>query len=172
MIYLFTGHGKGKTTAALGQALRAVGEGRAVLMFQFIKGPWKSGEDEAVKVFGDKFRIIKGGKGFVGILGDKLPRSVHRRAAQETWRRGKRALQKREADIVIFDELNNALALKLLAVGEVVRFLKRVKKNREIIVTGRDAPKQLIAIADLVSEVREVKHYYRSGLLARRGIEF
>lgn len=172
MISLFTGHGKGKTTAALGQALRAVGEGKTVLMLQFMKGPWKSGEDESVKVFGKKFRIIKGGKGFVGILGDKLPRSEHRKAAQKTWRLGKRAIAKREADIVILDELNNALSLKLLPVGEVVRFLKRVKTDHEIIVTGRDAPKQLLQIADLVSEVREVKHYYQKGVIARRGIEF
>lgn len=143
-----------------------------MLMLQFIKGPWKSGEDEAVKVFGKKFRIIKGGKGFVGILGDKLPRSEHRNAAQKTWRLGKRAIAKREADIVILDELNNALSLKLLPVGEVVRFLKSAKTDHEIIVTGRDAPQQLVAIADLVSEVREVKHYYRRGTVARRGIEF
>ncbi|MBI4099001.1 cob(I)yrinic acid a,c-diamide adenosyltransferase [Candidatus Parcubacteria bacterium] len=172
MMSVFTGHGKGKTTAALGQAMRAVGEGKTVLMLQFIKGPWKSGEDEAVKVFGDKFRIIKGGKGFVGILGDTLPRSVHRRAARALWVRSRRAIERREADVIILDELNNALALKLLPGSEVVQFLKRVKKDREIIVTGRDAPKQLLQIADLVSEVREVKHYYQKGILARRGIEF
>lgn len=172
MLSLFTGHGKGKTTAALGQAVRAVGEGKTVLMLQFIKGPWKSGEDEAVKIFGDKFRIIKGGKGFVGILGDTLPRSEHKKAAQKTWQLAKRAIAKRETDIVILDELNNALSLKLLPVGEVVRFLKRAKANREIIVTGRDAPKRLVAVADLVSEVREIRHYYRRGTVARRGIEF
>ncbi|MBI2623963.1 cob(I)yrinic acid a,c-diamide adenosyltransferase, partial [Candidatus Parcubacteria bacterium] len=110
--------------------------------------------------------------GFVGILGDTLPRIVHRRAARALWVRARRAIEQRKADVVILDELNNVLSLKLLPVGEVVRFLKKAQSNHEIIVTGRDAPKQLLQIADLVSEVREVKHYYNKGILARRGVEF
>ena len=110
MIYIFTGNDKGKTTAALGQAMRAVGEGKRVLMVQFIKGPWKSGEDE-IKIIppenqkSGKFKLVKMGKGFVGILGDSLPRSEHEKAAREALDLVKKETASGNWDIIILDEI-------------------------------------------------------------------
>lgn len=175
MILIFTGNGKGKTTAALGQGLRVVGDGKKVLVIQFIKGSWKSGEDEAVKRFGENFQIIKGGLGFVGILGDKLPFEEHQKAAQKTWESAKQEISSGKWDLVILDEINNALHLNLLSVQEVFDFLKDFKSKSEkpdVILTGRDAHAQLIELADLVTEMREIKHPYTKGEEAKRGIEF
>jgi len=172
MLIVITGNGKGKTTSALGQALRAVGDQRRAIMFQFIKGPWRSGEDESVKRLGPDFKIIKGGKGFVGILGDSLPRAEHVKAAQKTWARGKKAVASGKYDLVIFDELNVALKLRLLKLADILSFLKKHKNRLDIMVTGRGAAKTLISIGDLVSEVREVKHPFGKGLKAKRGVEY
>lgn len=175
MILIFTGNGKGKTTAALGQGFRAVGDGKKVLAVQFIKGPWKSGEEEAAKKFGDDFKIIKGGLGFVGILGDKLPMEDHRKAAEETWESAKREILSGNWDMVILDEINNAIHLKLVTVEKVFNFLKKIKEENlktDVILTGRDAYSSLVEIADLVTEMKEIKHPFQKGKEAQRGIEF
>lgn len=175
MILIFTGNGKGKTTAALGQGFRAVGDGKKVLAVQFIKGPWKSGEEEAAKKFGDDFKIIKGGLGFVGILGDKLPMENHRKAAEETWESAKREILSGNWDMVILDEINNAIHLKLVTVEKVFNFLKKIKEENlktDVILTGRDAYSSLVEIADLVTEMKEIKHPFQKGKEAQRGIEF
>src|SRR3989344_6319884 len=129
MLIVITGNGKGKTTSAWGQALRAVGEGRRVLMYQFIKGPWKSGEDASAKRLSPHFKLIKGGKGFVGILGDPYPRAVHIKAAEKTWKEIKHAVTSGKYHLVIADELNVALSLKLLKLKDVLPFLKKHKNN-------------------------------------------
>lgn len=183
MILIFTGNGKGKTTAALGQAMRALGDDERVLIIQFIKGPFKSGEDFFASKFGipnSKFCIIKGGLGFVGILGDKLPFEEHRISAQKTWELAKQEISsglpsQGKWDLIVLDEINNALRLELLSVDEVSDFLKDFKNKSEkpdIILTGRDANTRLIELADLVTEMREVKHPYMKGEEAKRGIEF
>lgn len=175
MILIFTGNGKGKTTAALGQGFRAVGDGKKVLAVQFIKGPWKSGEEEAAKKFGDDFKIIKRGLGFVGILGDKLPMEDHRKAAEETWESAKREILSGNWDMVILDEINNAIHLKLVTVEKVFNFLKKIKEENlktDVILTGRDAYSSLVEIADLVTEMKEIKHPFQKGKEAQRGIEF
>lgn len=172
MLILVTGNGKGKTTSALGQALRVVGEGGRVVMYQFIKGPWKSGEDESAKRLGPDFEIIKGGRGFVGILGDSYPRSVHIKAAEETWVKGKEAIESKKYQLVILDELNVALKLKLLKLTPVCDFLKKNRARFNIMVTGRDAHPRLIKLADLVSEVKDIKHPFSKGVSARKGIEY
>lgn len=175
MILIFTGNGKGKTTAALGQGFRAVGDGKKVLAVQFIKGPWKSGEEEAAKKFGDDFKIIKGGLGFVGILGDKLPMENHRKAAEETWESAKREILSGNWDMVILDEINNAIHLKLVTVEKVFNFLKKIKEENlktDVILTGRDAYSSLVEIADLVTEMKEIKHPFQKGEVAKKGIEF
>jgi cob(I)alamin adenosyltransferase len=172
MLIVITGNGKGKTTSALGQALRAVGEGRRVIMYQFIKGPWRSGEDISARRLAPDFKLIKGGKGFVGILGDPYPRSVHVKAAEKTWREIKRAVTSGRYHLVIADELNVALSLKLLTLKDVLPFLKRYKDKLDIMVTGRGAPRALIAAADLVSEIKEIKHPFKKGILAQRGREY
>jgi len=190
VLIIVTGNGKGKTTSALGQALRVVGEGGKVVMYQFIKGPWKSGEDiliskiksqkskikdkklfEGLENFYD-FNIIKGGKGFVGILGDPYPRHVHIDAATETWDNATKAIESKKYQLVILDELNVALKLKLLKLTPVYNFLKKHKGIVNIMVTGRDAHNRLIVLADLVSEVKEIKHPFQKGIGARKGVEY
>lgn len=178
MILIFTGDGKGKTTAALGQGFRAVGDGKKVLMIQFIKGPWKSGEEEAAKKFGDDFKIVKGGLGFVGILGDTRPIKEHQAAAQKTWELAKGEILSGKWDLVILDEINNALHLNLLNIEEVVEFIGvNLRDNQresapDIILTGRDANVELMELADLVTEMREIKHPYEKGEEAKKGIEY
>ena len=206
MILLFTGAGKGKTTAALGQALRSVGEGKRVLMIQFIKGPWKSGEDmflSEFKIQNAKFKIVKAGRGFVGILGDTLPIEEHRKAAEEGLALARKEIESGKWDIVILDEINNAVHLGLLPKEKVLElsdFVKRVPASdssppsssgeagtihqaqprlpggqgfiEHLILTGRDAPKEFIERADLVTEMQDVKHPYEKGIKAKRGLEY
>ena len=128
MIIVNTGNGKGKTTAALGQALRAVGERKKVIMIQFIKGSFKSGEDASAKKLAPFFTLIKGGIGFVGILGDSYPRKEHEKAAQKTWGLCKEAVLSGKYDLVIMDEINVAMSLKLIAEDEVKSFLAKTPK--------------------------------------------
>ena len=173
MLYIFTGNGKGKTTAALGQAMRAVGEGKKVLMVQFIKGPWKSGEDFLARGLEPHFTLVKMGKGFVGIMGDTLPREEHEKAAQEAIAFAQKEAESGNWDIVILDEVNNALHLNLIVKEDVLDFLDAAgDKTEHIILTGRDAPQELIDRADLVTEMRDIKHPYRKGVKGKRGLEY
>ncbi|MDE2101237.1 MAG: cob(I)yrinic acid a,c-diamide adenosyltransferase [Patescibacteria group bacterium] len=177
MIVVFTGNGKGKTTAALGQALRAIGDGKRAVMYQFIKGPWISGEDKVAPAFGEWFKIIKGGKGFVGILGDKLPFEEHQEAAQNTWKGVMDSARSLRYYLIIADEFNVALKLGLISKEEVLKDLAEVKelqkvKKFHLLLTGRDADPDIIELADLVTEMREVKHPYQEGKHAEEGLEF
>ncbi|MEK7629018.1 MAG: cob(I)yrinic acid a,c-diamide adenosyltransferase [Patescibacteria group bacterium] len=190
MLIVVTGNGKGKTTSALGQALRVVGEGGKAVMYQFIKGPWVSGEDVLIskiksqksKIKDNKlleglenwydFDIIKGGKGFVGILGDSYPKSVHIKAAEETWGVAKKAIESKKYQLVVLDEINVAIKLGLLKISPVFSFLKKYRGIVNIMVTGRDAHNKLIELADLVSEVKEIKHPFNKGVSARKGVEY
>ena len=190
MLIVVTGNGKGKTTSALGQALRVMGEGGRAVMFQFIKGPWKSGEDILIsKIKNQKskikdkklleglenfyeFDIIKGGRGFVGILGDPYPKQVHVEAAEKTWSEAKSAIESKKYQLVILDELNVALKLGLVKIGPVFSFLKKHKGIVNIMATGRDAQPRLVELADLVSEIKDIKHPFSKGVGARRGVEY
>ncbi len=192
MLYIFTGNGKGKTTAALGQAIRAVGEGKRVLMVQFIKGPWKSGEDNIkvilneVKDLGDPsvvtlpqddkrgfFKLVKMGKGFVGIMGDKLPREEHEKAAEEALDYARKEIESGNWDIVILDEINNAISLNLISKNKALELIDFSKDKLEhFILTGRDAPQELIERADLVTEMKDIKHPYDKGVKGKRGLEY
>jgi len=172
MIIVNTGNGKGKTTAALGQLVRAVGEKKKVIMIQFIKGPFKSGEDESHKKLLPDLKIVKGGIGFVGILGDRHKIEEHIEAAEKTWAMCKEAAEKGEYDIVAMDEINNAMDLKLIKEKEVEDFLKNYKGKADLILTGRGAPEWLINMADIATEMKELKHNYNEGKQAKRGIEF
>lgn len=173
MLYIFTGHGKGKTTSALGVALRAVGEGKKVLMIQFIKGPWKSGEDKSHEKLAPDFLIKKMGRGFVGILGDTLPREAHELAAREAVEYAKKEIQSKKWDIVILDEVNNAVSLHLVSEDDVLSLIDVAKGNIEhLILTGRDAPATFIDHADLVTEMKDVKHPFEKGVKGKRGLEY
>jgi len=173
MFYIFTGNGKGKTTAALGQALRSVGDGKKVLMIQFIKGPWPSGEDESHKKLMPDFELRKRGKGFVGILNDSLPREVHEEAARSALNELILETESGKWDIVIADEINNALDLDLIEESRAHALLSIAREKKvDLIYTGRGAKESLISEADLVSEINDVKHPYQEGKKARRGIEY
>ncbi|MCC6934761.1 MAG: cob(I)yrinic acid a,c-diamide adenosyltransferase [Candidatus Yanofskybacteria bacterium] len=172
MIVLITGNGKGKTTAAIGQAVRAVGDGRRALMVQFIKGPWRSGEDDAQMLLRPWFKIVKTGLGFVGILGDTLPREEHVRAAREGLAFAYGEVMSGSWDLVILDEVNNAVHLGLLSVADVLEVLRAVPDGVDLVLTGRDAPPEFIERADIVSEVMEVKHPYQHGQEGQKGIEW
>jgi len=144
-------------------------------MFQFIKGPWISGEDKFLKKypqFKGTFEIHKGGKGFVGILGDTLPRSVHREAAEKTLEASAKAIKSQKWDLVILDEVNVAVSLKLVKAKDVLEAVKDLPMHRFVILSGRNAPKSFLKRADLATEMREIKHPYTKGELALRGVEF
>lgn len=173
MFIIFTGNGKGKTTAAMGQALRAVGNGSTVLMVQFIKGPWKSGEDVSVKKFGSHFKIIKKGKGFVHINNDKVPFEEHRKASRDALDYAQKQIDLKKWNIIILDEIWNALSLKLLTSESVTDFINRnISVIDHIIMTGRDCPQEFIDMADLVTEMKEVKHPFSKGSIGAKGIEY
>jgi len=174
MLIVFTGNGKGKTTASLGQAVRAVGRGRNVLMIQFIKGPWKSGED-FIEIRNREtgkggFELKKMGLGFVGILGDKLPKEEHAKAAREALKYFQEELSKR--DVLILDEVNVAVSLGLLTAEEVLETVKGLPSEKIVLFTGRGAPDSFIERADLVTEMKEIKHPFNKKEFAKIAIEF
>ena len=173
MLIIFTGNGKGKTTAALGQALRAVGDGRKVLMVEFIKGPWRSGEDVSYKKLAPNFKIVKTGLGFVGILGDKLPLKKHSEAARKGLHYASKEIQKKKWNILILDEVCNAVHLKLLTKKQISSFIKKSLPHLEhLIMTGRDCPKEFIKKADLVTEMKETKHPFKKNIKGKKGLEY
>lgn len=171
LVILYTGEGKGKTTAALGLVLRAVGYRKKCLIVQFGK-IWFTGEVEGVKKLAPFVKLIQGGKGFVKILGDKLPLKEHKKAAADTLDMLKRAVKSNKWDIVVADEIVGAVSSKLLPLTEVVTLVTDKPKGLDLILTGHHAPKRLIEMADLVTEMKEVKHPYQQGILAKRGIDF
>jgi cob(I)alamin adenosyltransferase len=173
MLIIFTGNGKGKTTAAMGQALRAVGNGSKVLMVQFIKGPWKSGEHEAVLALGENFKIERRGKGFVGIGGDKLPFEEHVKAAQEALEYSASEVSKKKWNILILDEVWNAIELKLISEDDLSDFISsHLPKLDHLIMTGRNCPQKFLDEADLVTEMREIKHPFQYHVPAQKAIEY
>jgi cob(I)alamin adenosyltransferase len=172
MILLVTGNGKGKTTSAIGQAVRALGDQKRVLMVQFIKGPWRSGEDDAQLLLRPWFRIEKTGLGFVGILGDTLPFADHADAARRGLSYARTEMLSGRWDMLILDEVNNAIHLGLLSLQEVLDLVSSLPDGMDLMLTGRDAHPALVERADIVSEINEVKHPYRQGQNGERGIEW
>jgi len=173
MIYVFTGNGKGKTTSAIGQAIRVIGQGRRVAMFQFIKSKeWETGEEKTISSFGKIFSLEKGGSGFVGIMGDKLPKKVHEKTAKNFLKKIKKAVARKKLDLVILDEINVALFLKLISIKDVLSLIKIIPPSTDIILTGRNAPKKIKQIADLVTEFKAIKHPFDKGVAGTKGREY
>jgi cob(I)alamin adenosyltransferase len=171
LIIVNTGPGKGKTTAAMGTALRAVGNGMRVLMLQFLKGSWHYGELDAVEAFGDRFVIKPMGRGFVKVGGaDTDPEDI--RMVEECWRQAEEAIGSGEWDLVVLDEINYAISYKMLEVEKVVAALRQKPEMVHVILTGRSAHPTIVELADTVTEMREVKHAYQKGIQAQRGIEY
>jgi cob(I)alamin adenosyltransferase len=171
LILINTGPGKGKTTAALGTALRAVGCGMKVLMLQFIKGSWHYGELDAAAAFGENFVLKQMGRGFVKIGGTE-PDPEDVRMVEEAWAEARAAIDSGEWDLVILDEINYAISYKMLDAEVVAEALRSKPEMVHVILTGRNAHPLLVELADIVTEMREVKHAYQKGILAQRGIEY
>lgn len=172
LVIVYTGNGKGKTTAALGMALRALGHGFKVLMIQYIKGEWFYGELSSSSKLEPDFELVAAGKGFVGIIDDDKPREDHVAAAKEALRISKEKIASGKYDIVILDEINYAVNLKLIAVDDVLELIKIKPKHTTLVLTGNYANKKVIESADLVTEMREIKHPYKQGKKAKRGVDF
>ncbi len=172
LLIVYTGPGKGKTTCALGTAFRAVGQGLRVLMVQFIKGSWHYGELDAAKMLGDdKFEIRPMGRGFVKVGGTETdPEDI--RLAEECWEAGRAAIYSGTYDLVVLDEINYTISYKMLDAAKVVEALKGRPEQVHVICTGRNAHPLLVEEADLVTEMKEVKHPYTKGILAQRGIDY
>ncbi len=167
-IHIYTGNGKGKTTAALGLGLRATGAGLKVYMIQFMKSGEYS-ELKAIKQIKNFTMIQFGRKSFVS---KKNPDKVDIELAQRGLIHAKEILRKREYDVVILDEINVAIDFNLISLKDVLKLLKEKPEDVELVLTGRYAPAELIEQADLVSEILEIKHPYANGASARRGIDF
>ena len=172
LVIVYTGGGKGKTTAALGIALRAAGYHQKICMIQFIKGSWHYGELDSVKRLEPDFEIIAAGKGFVGIIDDNSPREEHKKVAQEAIKICKEKIQSGKYDIIILDEVNYAINLGLIDVEAVLDFIKSKPIELNLILTGNHAKREIIQVADLVTEMKEVKHPFQLGIEAKKGIDF
>ena len=171
LIIVNTGPGKGKTTAAMGTALRAVGQGMKVLMLQFLKGSWHYGELDAVQAFGDRFVMKQMGRGFVKVGGAETdPEDI--RLVEQAWAEAEKAILSGEWDLVILDEINYAISYGMLDPAKVVEALKKRPEMVHVILTGRNAHPTIIDLADTVTEMRQVKHAYEKGVQAQRGIEY
>lgn len=169
MVQVYTGNGKGKTTASLGLGLRALGHGWKVYMIQFMKGRINYGELEAVKNL-PSFTIEQFGR--PDFVDKENPAQVDIDFAQQGLARAKEVVSGGKYDMVILDEMNVALDYKLVPEEEVLAMIKNRPEHVEIVLTGRNAPESILAIADLVSRVGEEKHPYQKGVQAREGIEF
>jgi cob(I)alamin adenosyltransferase len=171
LLLINTGPGKGKTTAAMGTALRAVGCGMKVLMLQFIKGSWHYGELDAVKFFGPDFVLKQMGRGFVKVGGAETdPEDVH--LVEAAWTEARDAIYSGDWDMVVLDEINYAISYGMLDPVMVAEALRGRPEMVHVILTGRNAHPLLVELADTVTEMREVKHAYQKGILAQRGIEY
>jgi cob(I)alamin adenosyltransferase len=167
LVIVHTGNGKGKTTAALGTAMRAVGVGFRVKIIQFIKGSWDYGELHSAKKLG--IEMVPMGEGFTW---ETKNRERDAAVAWKTWEACRDAIEANQHDLLVFDEINNAIAYGYLDIAPVLDALRKKPKDMHIILTGRDAHPDLIAYADLVTEMREIKHPFHRGIYAQRGIEY
>jgi len=171
LIIVNTGPGKGKTTAAMGTALRAVGQGMRVLMLQFLKGSWHYGELDAAQAFGNKFIMKQMGRGFVKVGAEK-PDADDVKMVEDAWAEAEAAITSGEWDLVVLDEINYAISYGMLDPMTVLEGLKKKPEMVHVILTGRNAHPTIVEFADTVTEMRQVKHAYEKGVMAQRGIEY
>ncbi len=172
LVVVITGNGKGKTTAALGLALRACGHGMRVCIIQFMKGDLYAGEWDGVKRMECAIELHATGKGFCGIRGNPYPWEEHRANAQDAVDLVHEKIAAGAFDLMILDEINNALKLKLVDLEQVLGIIRAKPPLMHLVLTGRDAHPEVIALADTASEVREIKHAYRKGIEPQPGIDY
>ena len=169
LVLINTGNGKGKTTAAFGQALRVAGHGFTVCIVQFIKGAWQTGESKALERFGDLIELHICGTGFTWEAESKEEVAA---AGRRGWELARGKLASGDYRLVVLDELTYLINYDIVTEQEVVECLKKRPRQVDVVITGRGASPGLLAAADLVTEMREVKHPYHQGVKARKGLEF
>ncbi|ALB70469.1 cob(I)yrinic acid a,c-diamide adenosyltransferase [Cronobacter muytjensii] len=167
IVIVFTGNGKGKTTAAFGTATRAVGHGKKAAVVQFIKGDWPNGERNLLEPHGVEFQVMA-----TGFTWDTQNRESDTAACQAVWQHGKRMLADASLDLVILDELTYMVAYDYLALEEVLTALRERPAHQTVIITGRGCHRDILEYADTVSELRPVKHAFDAGIKAQMGIDY
>ncbi len=172
LLVVYTGNGKGKTTAALGMCVRAVGYDWKVCIVQFIKGSWKYGEMDGIKKLEPNVELNIMGQGFVGIIDDDKPIEEHRGAAKKAMEKTIEKMKSGEYNLIIVDELNVAVSLGLVALDDLKKLVREKPEDIHLVITGRDAHQWLIDKADLVTEMTEIKHPFQKGILAQQGVDF
>jgi len=172
LLIVYTGNGKGKTTAALGMCVRAVGYNWKICLIQFVKGSWKYGELNGLKKLAPNVELHVVGEGFVGIEDDDKEFTEHQKAARDGLQVALEKIKSEEYQLVILDELNIALDLGLIDEDAVLSVLDARTPLQHLVITGRGAPDWLVEKADLVTEMTEIKHPYQKGMLAQKGIDW
>lgn len=172
LIVVITGHGKGKTTSALGITLRAAGHNMKVCIVHFMKGDMYAGEIDGIKRLYPNVELHLMGKGFCGIYGNPYPFEEHRANAQDALRLAMDKMLSGNYDILILDEINNALKLRLLDLEQVLELLEKKPPLMHLVLTGRDAHPEVIKRAHTVTEMKEIKHAYRQGIEPQKGIDY
>jgi cob(I)alamin adenosyltransferase len=170
---IFTGNGKGKTTAAVGLTVRAAGNRMRVFFLQFIKGQWKTGEREILRgIPGIDLEVT--GRGFTieHLRNPNIPLEDHAAAAAHGWQVAQQIVREAEYDVVVLDEILGAISAGLVPLEEVVELVRNKPPTLHLVLTGRGAPAALVEVADLVSEIQPIKHPFDQGIKAQRGIEF
>jgi cob(I)alamin adenosyltransferase len=172
LVIVVTGAGKGKTTSALGVALRASGYNMKVCIVEFLKGDMYSGEIDGVKRLSPNVELYLTGKGFYGIRGDPFTHKEHRESAQKGFKLAKKKMLSGEFDILILDEINNAVNLKLVDLSQILELIKNKPPFLHLIMTGRDAHPEVIKRAHTVTEMKEIKHSFRQAIEPQEGIDY
>ena len=167
IVMVFTGNGKGKTTAAFGTAARAVGHQKRVGVIQFIKGEWPNGERNLLEPHGVEFQVMA-----TGFTWDTQNRETDTAACLEVWQHGKRMLADPTLDLVVLDELTYMVSFDYLPLEEVIAALRNRPSQQSVIITGRGCHRDLLALADTVTEMRPVKHAFDAGIQAQQGIDW
>ncbi|EOC1565443.1 cob(I)yrinic acid a,c-diamide adenosyltransferase [Cronobacter dublinensis] len=167
IVIVFTGNGKGKTTAAFGTAARAVGHGKKAAVIQFIKGDWPNGERNLLEPHGVEFKVMA-----TGFTWDTQNRESDTAACQAVWQHGKRMLADASLDLVVLDELTYMVAYDYLALDEVLTALRERPAHQTVLITGRGCHRDILEFADTVSELRPVKHAFDAGIKAQIGIDY
>ncbi|HEY7063919.1 MAG TPA: cob(I)yrinic acid a,c-diamide adenosyltransferase [Chloroflexota bacterium] len=175
LVIINTGNGKGKTTAAIGLGVRAAGNRMRVRMIQFIKGVWKTGEQRTLPQLAPYFELERVGHGFTidGLRDERIPMDEHEARARAGWARARETVRAGEHDVVILDEIMATVHAGFVSVDEVLALIADKPPMMHLVLTGRNAPPELVAAADLVSEIQPIKHPYKDqGIKAQKGVEF
>jgi len=172
LVIVFTGDGKGKSSAALGITLRAFGHKMYVSIVQFIKSPSDTGEAMAAERLAPEIEFVSLGKGFVNCCGSTTPLDEHKKAAHDALTVARERIHAGSWDIVVLDEINIAVQLGLIDIRDVLDLVRSKPPELHLILTGRDAHPDLVSAADLVTEMRDIKHPYKAGVTAQKGIDY